>query len=78
MLPGGRLASPRHYEPTRPTIVATAVMADSTPETLSRLAVDIVEGQLRVPLADAYPLAEATSALTDFSTGTIGRLAVAI
>lgn len=75
---GGRLASTRHYEPTRSTLVATDIMADPTPETLSRLAAEVIEGRLRVPLAKAYPLTEAASALTDFTTGTVGKLAITI
>ena len=74
----GRLATTRHYVPTRPKVVASDIMANPTPETLSRLAADVVEGRLRVPLARAYSLAEAGSALTDFTAGTVGKLAVTI
>jgi hypothetical protein len=47
-------------------------------ENIAELAADVVEGRLRVPLARAYPLAEAGSALTDFTTGTVSKLAITI
>ncbi|MBB6346126.1 NADP-dependent oxidoreductase [Nonomuraea muscovyensis] len=77
---GGRLASTLHYtvdEPGR-DIKATAVMADPNPDTLARLAADAAEGRLRVPVARSYPLAEAARALADFTTGTVGKLAITI
>ncbi|NUW32643.1 NADP-dependent oxidoreductase [Nonomuraea sp. SMC257] len=77
---GGRFASTIHYRPEESgrDIKATAVMADPTPDTLSRLAADAVEGRLRVPVARSYPLAEAPRALADFTGGTVGKFAVTI
>ncbi|WP_217708389.1 NADP-dependent oxidoreductase [Nonomuraea rhodomycinica] len=77
---GGRLASTIHYRPEESgrAIKATAVMADPTPDTLSRLAADAAEGRLRVPVGRSYPLAEAPRALADFAGGTVGKLAVTI
>ncbi|MEV0384750.1 NADP-dependent oxidoreductase [Nonomuraea sp. NPDC050643] len=77
---GGRLASTLHYLPGedgRP-IEATAVMADPSPATLTRLAADAAEGRLRVPVARSYPLADAPRAISDFTAGTVGKLAVTI
>ncbi|GGS98289.1 NADPH:quinone reductase [Nonomuraea spiralis] len=77
---GGRLASTLHYLPEEPArdLKATAVMADPNPATLARLATDVVEGRLRVPVARSYPLAAAPSAIADFTAGTFGKFAVTI
>jgi NADPH:quinone reductase-like Zn-dependent oxidoreductase len=75
---GGRLASTLHYQPMRSSIVATDIMADPHPETLARLAAEVAEGNLRVPLAKTYPLEEAAVALDDFAAGTVGKLAIAV
>ncbi|WP_214412521.1 NADP-dependent oxidoreductase [Sphaerisporangium fuscum] len=77
---GGRLASTVHYLPeeTGRGIKATAVMADPNPTTLAHLAAEAAEGRLRVPLARSYPLAEVSRAIADFTTGTVGKLAVTI
>ncbi|MET9244049.1 NADP-dependent oxidoreductase [Nonomuraea sp. NPDC003709] len=77
---GGRLASTLHYVPDEPgrDLKATAVMADPNPDTLARLAADAAAGRLRVPVARAYPLAEAPRAVSDFTAGTVGKLAVTI
>ncbi|GAA3262503.1 NADP-dependent oxidoreductase [Nonomuraea helvata] len=77
---GGRLASSRHYLPEESDrkITATAVMADPTPATLAHLAAEAGEGRLRVPVARSYPLAEASRAISDFTAGSVGKLAVTI
>ncbi|HUR07360.1 MAG TPA: NADP-dependent oxidoreductase, partial [Nonomuraea sp.] len=78
---GGRMASTLHFTPddlAERDIKATAVMADPNPATLARLAADVVEGRLRVPLARTYPLADAAQAIADFPGGTVGKLAVTI
>ena len=81
LAPGGRLASTVHFTPDEPAergIKATTVMSDPSPATLTRLAADVVAGRLRVPLARTYPLAEVPRAVTDFTAGTVGKLAVTI
>jgi len=78
---GGRLASTVHYTPDDAAErghKATTVMADPSPAILTRLAADVAVGRLRVPLADTYPLADTTRALADFTSGTVGKLAVTI
>ncbi|HSJ46183.1 MAG TPA: NADP-dependent oxidoreductase [Euzebyales bacterium] len=54
-----------------------AVNADPSTETLTRLAADAARG-LRVPITRSYALADAPQALTDFTTGKLGKLAVTI
>lgn len=76
--PGGRLASTLHFQPEDLDLKSTAVMADPRPETLTVLATAVVEGRLRVPVAQTYPLADSVSALRDFAAGTVGKLAVSI
>ena len=76
--PGGRLASTLHFQPSGLDVSATAVMADPSPETLTRLATQVVEGRLRVPLAKTYALTDAPQGITDFGAGTVGKLAVTI
>lgn len=77
---GGRLASTLHYTPDEHgrDINATTVMADPNPATLARLATAAAAGRLRVPVARTYALAEAPRAIADFTTGTVGKLAVTI
>lgn len=57
---------------------ATAVMANPDPATLDRLAVDAAAGRLRVPITRTYDLAEVPQAITDFSAGKLGKLAVSL
>ncbi|TMR94084.1 NADP-dependent oxidoreductase [Nonomuraea basaltis] len=78
---GGRMASTLHFtvdDPAERGIKATVVMADPSPATLARLAAEVVEGRLRVPLARTYALADAAQAIADFTAGTVGKLAVTI
>jgi NADPH:quinone reductase-like Zn-dependent oxidoreductase len=76
--PGGRLASTIHFEPGGLDLESTVVMADPNPETLTALATAVVEGRLRVPIAQTYPLADAASAFGGFVAGTTGKLSVTI
>jgi NADPH:quinone reductase-like Zn-dependent oxidoreductase len=79
--PGGRLASTQHFQPEESAgldIKATVVMADPSLETLTKLATEVVEGRLQVPLANAYALTEVVQAIADFVAGSVGKLAVAI
>jgi NADPH:quinone reductase-like Zn-dependent oxidoreductase len=76
--PGGRLASTVHFEPNGLDIKSTDIMANPSPETLTSLATAVVEGRLRVPLAQTYPLADAANGLKQFAAGTVGKLSVTI
>jgi len=76
--PGGRLASTLHFQPEGLDLKSTTVMADPTPGTLTSLATAVVDGRLRVPIAQTYSLADGSSALVDFAAGTLGKLAVTI
>lgn len=76
--PGGRLASTIHFEPDGLDLESTVVMADPNPETLTALATAVVEGRLRVPIAQTYPLADAAGAFGGFVAGTTGKLSVTI
>jgi NADPH:quinone reductase-like Zn-dependent oxidoreductase len=78
---GGRFASTVHFTPDEPAerdIKATTVMANPDQATLTRLAADVITGRLQVPLTKVYPLAEATQAIADFTSGTLGKLGIAI
>lgn len=78
---GGRLASTLHFTPDEPAardLTSTVVMADPSPGTLARLAADVVEGRLRVPLAQVYPLDRAADAIDDFTAGAFGKYAVRV
>jgi NADPH:quinone reductase-like Zn-dependent oxidoreductase len=78
---GGRLASTLHFSPDdagERELKVTAVMADPSTATLEKLAAEVVAGRLRVPLAKTYVLADAAEAVADFTTGTVGKLAVEI
>lgn len=78
---GGRFASTVHFVPEDAEargVKAAAIMSDPSPETLARLADDVVEGRLRVPIARRYTLAGAAGALGEFSGGTLGKFAVSI
>ena len=55
-----------------------SVMADPTSATLDRLAADVSEGRLRVPVTRTYSLDEASAAFADFAAGSIGKLAVSL
>ncbi|MFI0447689.1 NADP-dependent oxidoreductase [Actinomadura sp. 6N118] len=74
----GRFTSTVHFSPARSGIKATTVMADPNSTTLTRLADDVIAGRLRVPIAGTYPLADAAPALTAFTEGTVGKLAITV
>ncbi|MFX0579859.1 NADP-dependent oxidoreductase [Nocardia nepalensis] len=75
---GGRFASTVHFAPTEGDLVTTDVMADPSRANLDRLAAAAAAGTLRVPIAKRYELSDAPTAIADFTTGTLGKLAVAI
>ncbi|MGK5550352.1 NADP-dependent oxidoreductase [Actinomadura kijaniata] len=78
---GGRFTSTVHFAPQDADargVKATTIMSDPTPETLARLAADVVAGRLRVPIARGYALPEVTQAIADFTGGTLGKLAVTV
>jgi NADPH:quinone reductase-like Zn-dependent oxidoreductase len=81
LAPGGRFASTLHFTPedhTERDLTVTTVMADPSVANLTSLAAEVVAGRLRVPVARTYPLTEAAQAVTDFTAGTVGKLAVTI
>lgn len=78
---GGKVASTLGIGPDaagdRDLSIAT-VMADPTSVTLGRLAADVSEGRVRVPVTRTYSLDEAPDAFADFAAGSIGKLAVSV
>jgi len=79
--PGGRLASTLGFklEPASGgRLQVTAVMANPDAATLDRLADLAASGRLRVPVQATYPLEELPRAISDFSGGTRGKLALSI
>ncbi|MEO6085685.1 MAG: hypothetical protein ABIQ18_21455 [Umezawaea sp.] len=71
---GGRFASTIGVTPEG--VTAYSVMADPTPQTLARLAADVVSGALRVPVTGTCPLEQVTEAFAAFGAGTLGKLAI--
>ena len=53
-------------------------MALPSTQTLGRLAADVVDGQLTVPIQRTYALADVPRALADFEAGTRGKLAISV
>src|SRR4051794_38209937 len=51
---------------------ATFIMANPTPATLDKLAADLAEGKVRVPVTKTYMLQEVPEAFGDFAGGTLG------
>ncbi|MFI6319525.1 NADP-dependent oxidoreductase [Nonomuraea sp. NPDC050556] len=78
LVEGGRFATTIHFTPETPGVKATAIMADPSEATLSKLAAHVTGGTLRVPVARVYPLAESGRAIADFAAGTLGKLAVSV
>jgi NADPH:quinone reductase-like Zn-dependent oxidoreductase len=73
---GGRLASPLGAAGDGPG--RTNLMAMPSPESLARLAGLLEAGELRVPIAGTFPLAEAPAALAQLRDGhTQGKLGIA-
>ncbi|MBB3606543.1 NADPH:quinone reductase-like Zn-dependent oxidoreductase [Mycolicibacterium sp. BK556] len=79
--PGGRFASTLGVGPDQLAgrdIEATVVMAIPSSDTLSVLAAAVADGTLRVPIGATYPLDQVSQALKDFTSGTVGKIAVAV
>lgn len=74
LAPDGRLASTIGFGPEQHP-AATSVLGQPTPQTLDRLATDVVAGRIRVPVERRYPLVEVPRALAGFR-GSLGKLAV--
>ena len=80
LVPGGRMAS----TPGLPgdqlgrAVQATPVLALPSTQILGRLAADVVDGQLTVPVQRTYALADVPRALADFKAGTRGKLAISV
>jgi NADPH:quinone reductase-like Zn-dependent oxidoreductase len=80
LVPGGQMAS----APGGPgdqlgrAVRATPIMAMPSTQTLGRLAADVVDGQLTVPVQRTYALADVPRALADFAAGTRGKLAISV
>jgi len=53
-------------------------MALPSTQILGRLAADVVDGQLNVPVQRTYALADVPRALADFEAGTRGKLAISV
>jgi NADPH:quinone reductase-like Zn-dependent oxidoreductase len=79
--PGGRFASTLGVGPDHLAgrdIEATIVMAVPSSETLDTLAGAVANGWLRVPISKTYTLDQISQALKDFTSGTVGKIAVAV
>jgi NADPH:quinone reductase-like Zn-dependent oxidoreductase len=79
--PGGRFASTLGVGPDQLAgrdIDATVVMAIPSSDTLTALAAAVADGTLRVPIGNTYPLDQVSQALKDFTSGTVGKIAVAV
>jgi NADPH:quinone reductase-like Zn-dependent oxidoreductase len=75
----GRLASAvgaTASEVGRSDVTVEAVMAEYTPNKLGALLAQVAAGQLIVPIAATYQLANAADALTAFRGGKLGKLVV--
>ena len=59
-------------------VEVTLVTAAPVRQALERLAADVVNGQLTVPVQRIYPLADVPRALADFTAGTRGKLAIRV
>ncbi|MEV5572181.1 zinc-binding dehydrogenase [Spirillospora sp. NPDC052269] len=78
---GGRFASAVRFVPDDAAargVRAVAIVSDPSPETLRRLADDVVAGRLRVRIARRCALAEAVEAIGDFVSGTLGKFSVSV
>lgn len=81
LVAGGRIASTvgltRDHLGGR-AVEVTLVTAAPVRQALERLAADVVNGQLTVPVQRTYPLADVPRALADFTAGTRGKLAIRV
>ncbi len=75
LAPGGRIVSTLGFGPDQHPS-ARPVRASPDAATLGRLAHDVIDGRLRVPVERTYRLDEAPTALADFAAGSLGKLAV--
>jgi NADPH:quinone reductase-like Zn-dependent oxidoreductase len=62
----------------RRAVQVTPVTALPASRILGRLAADVVDGQLTVPVQRTYALADVPRALADFAAGTRGKLAISV
>lgn len=74
---GGRLVSALGFGADQHPS-AVALMADPTAATLDRLAAEVVAGRLEVPVSRTYTLDQTPRALTDFTQGKLGKLAITL
>lgn len=76
---GGRLVSTLLMSPEQlpsETVQVTPIMAHPTQDILDRLAEHQATGRTRVHVQQVYPLDDAATALTDFASGTLGKLVI--
>jgi NADPH:quinone reductase len=76
---GGRLASTRIMSADQVQVEDVSVLpiyANPTPDILDRLAEYQAQGATRVVIQRTYPLDQAPQALTDFASGTLGKLII--
>ena len=73
----GRLVSTVGFGPDQHS-AAVALLADPDVATLERLAADVANGRIKLPITRTYPLEEARQALADFPAGTVGKFAVSV
>ncbi|HEV2529138.1 MAG TPA: NADP-dependent oxidoreductase [Thermomicrobiales bacterium] len=56
----------------------SGLMANTTPDTLARLAADVASGTLTVPIAATFSLDQAADAFAAFAENKVGKIAVSI
>lgn len=80
LVPGGRMTSTPGLpgDQVGRAVQATPVRAMPSTQILRRLAADVVDGQLTVPVQRTYALADVPRALADFEAGTRGKLAISV
>ena len=80
LVPSGRMTSTPGVpgDQVGRAVQAAPVVALPSTQMLGRLAADVVDGQLTVPVQRTYALADVPRALADFEAGTRGKLAVSM
>ena len=81
LAPGGRWASTLGVGADRldrRDVQAAAVMAVPNGQILAGLAAAVTGGDLRVPISKTYPIEQIAAALKDFTSGSRGKIAVAV
>jgi NADPH2:quinone reductase len=81
LVPGDRIASTLGWSDDQLNgcaVEVTPVTALPVSRILGRLAADVVNGQLAVPVQRTYALADVPQALADFAAGTRGKLAISV